>query len=112
VPSCGILARKARCGATHGGGHGGFDFGRTVAGHDHHMAGADARGGVGHMRDQCAAAQTMQHFGQPAFHARALAGRHDHHVDRSLDVVLLRSLIHASLLPGCVAPSSRGLSAC
>ncbi len=69
-------------------------LGRAVAGHDHDMASADARRGIDHMRDQRAPAQTMQHFGQAAFHARALAGRHDDHVDRCLDV-LLRGLIHA-----------------
>jgi hypothetical protein len=93
-----LLPRKALRGTGHAAGHGGLDLGRAVAGDDHHVARADARGGVGHMRQQCAAPQSMQHFGQLALHARALAGRHDDDVDRPL-VVLLRSLIHAFFFP-------------
>eukprot|EP01136_Pigoraptor_vietnamica_P017581 Opistho-1_new@62939 len=95
----GLLARETEGGGVHGRGlDRGFGLLGAVARHDHDMARADARGGVGHVGQQGAAGQTMQHFGQLALHARALAGRHDDDVDRSL-VALLRSLIHALFFP-------------
>jgi hypothetical protein len=44
------------------------------------MAGFQPRSGVNHMLHQCTPGQSVQHFGQPAFHAGALAGGHDHYI--------------------------------
>ena len=58
-----------------------FYFCSTVAGDDDGAAGLQAGCLVQHMVQQRAPGQALQHFGGAAFHARALAGRHDENVE-------------------------------
>ena len=57
-------------------------FGRAVAGNQHHAACLKFRGSIQHMAQQSTPGQSVQHLGQSAFHARTLAGGHDHHINR------------------------------
>ena len=70
-----ILAYNARqsCGSR-------FNFCSTMTGDDDGAARLQMRSLVEHVVQQRAARQALQHLGRAAFHARALAGRHDEDV--------------------------------
>ena len=84
VPSCGSWRTNAGSAlprAWRPTRHRRLDLARAIAGDDDDAPRVQRRHAVDHMLQQCAAGQTVQHFGQAALHARALARRHDDHID-------------------------------
>ena len=58
----------------------GLHFGGAMTGNHDHLPRRKLGRSIHNMLEQSASGQKVQHFRQFAFHARAFAGRHDHHI--------------------------------